>query len=156
MSITAQQESFMDLVYEEVELAIREGNPPFASLIVDPQNNIIAKAHNQTNIKKSCIAHAEIEAISLACTSLGQRKLNGCSIYVNAESCVMCAGAVIKSGITHVYYGAPHEEGSNPQIHLRGVNETAHPKLQIYGGIMSEKFIEQVKRGREKLSPKCC
>ena len=31
----------------------------------------------------------------------------------------MCAGAIIKSGITHVYYGAPYEEGSNPGIYLR-------------------------------------
>ena len=71
--LTAQQEIFMHLLYEEVEMAIREGNAPFAALITDQQNNILAKAHNQTNTKKMSIAHAEnkIEAICIACETLG-------------------------------------------------------------------------------------
>lgn len=146
--ITDQQESFMHLVYEEVERAILEGNPPFAALITDNQNTIIAKTHNQTNSKQISIAHAEIEAIRLACETLGQKKLSGCSIFINAESCAMCAGAIIKSGIARVYYGAPYEEGSNPNIYLREINEKANPKLEIHGGIMQEKFMEQIKRGR--------
>lgn len=150
VEITDQQKVWMQLVYEEVELAILEGNPPFGAVIIDPQNNIIAKAHNQTNSRQIGIAHAEIEAIYMACKILGTKKLTGCSIYVNAESCAMCAGAIIKAGITHVYYGAPYEEGSNPNIYLREINEKAHPKLVIQGGIMKEKFMEQIKRGRKK------
>jgi tRNA(adenine34) deaminase len=148
--ITPQQEQFMNLVYEEVEMAIKEGNPPFAALIVDQQNTIIAKTHNQAKTLKISIAHAEVEAIRIACVTLGQKKLNGCSIYINAESCAMCAGAIIKSGIAKVFYAAPYEKGSNPEIYLREINEKAHPKLEILGGIMAEKFMEQIKRGRKK------
>lgn len=139
----------MHLVYEEVEVAISEGNPPFAALITGPQGKILAKTHNQSNTKKITISHAEIEAIYSACTTLGQKKLTGCSMYVNAESCAMCAGAIIKSGITHVYYGAPYEEGSNPDIYLCEINKKANPRLTIQGGIMQDKFMMQIKRGRE-------
>jgi tRNA(Arg) A34 adenosine deaminase TadA len=41
---------FLSLVYEEVEIAIQEGNPPFAAIITNSENNILAVAHNQANI----------------------------------------------------------------------------------------------------------
>ena len=147
----ADQEAWMQRVYEQVESAIKEGNPPFAAIITDHQNTILAKTHNQTHTKKLVIAHAEIEAIHLACAFLGQKKLHGCRIYVNAESCAMCAGAIIKAGISEVYYGASFEADSNPNIYLREINEKANPPLKIFAGIMQAKFMEQIKRGREKL-----
>lgn len=142
-------ESYMDLVYEEVELAIHEGNPPFAAVIVDAEGVVIAKAHNQANTKKIAISHAEVEAINLACLILKQKKLKGCTLYANAESCAMCSGAIIKAGISKVVYGAPFEKGSSPDIYLREINARATPALEIVGGIMSERFMEQITRGRQ-------
>lgn len=149
--MNVQPEFWMQLVYEEVELAIQEGNPPFAALITDQKDRLLALTHNQANTKNIKIAHAEMEAIQMACAFLGLCQISGCRLYVNAESCTMCAGAIIKSGITHVYYGAPYEEGSNPTIYLREINERANPKLTIQGGLMEEKFREQIQRGRAHL-----
>ncbi len=145
--------AFMQLVFEEVERAIQEGNPPFAALITDSDNNIITIARNQQNTKKICIAHAELEAISNACVILCQKQLTGCKIYTNAESCAMCSGAIIKSGISHVFYGAPFEQGSNhnPNIYLREINEKATQKLVVEGGFMQDIFQEQIQRGRNVL-----
>lgn len=143
------QENIMRLVYQEVEIAIQEGNPPFAAIITDSEGHILAKAHNLANTKQIAIAHAEIEAIQMACAAVGNKKLNNCILYANAESCAMCSGAIIKSGISEVLYGAPHENGSSPDIYLREINEKATPKLKIRGGFMKDKFIEQIKRGRE-------
>ena len=47
------------------------------------------------------------------------------------------------------FYGAPHENGSNPDVHLREVNKKAVPQLKVHGGFMKDKFIEQSKP-REK------
>lgn len=149
--ISKEQQILMNLLYEEVEISIDEGNSPFAAIITDSQNNMISKTHNQANSKNITIAHAEIEAIQMACNKLKKKKLNNCIIYVNAESCAMCATAIIKSGIAKVYYGAPHEQVSNPSIYLREINEKASPKLEVYGGIMAEKFSEQIQRGRKHL-----
>jgi tRNA(Arg) A34 adenosine deaminase TadA/pimeloyl-ACP methyl ester carboxylesterase len=140
----------MNLVYEEVEVAIQEGNPPFAAIITDSKNNILAVAHNQANTKQLAIAHAEIEAIQLACKLIGKKKLDGCILYANAESCGMCSTAIIKSGISQVVYGAPHESGSNPDLHFQEVNKKATPQLRVHGGFMREKFIEQIDRGRSQ------
>lgn len=152
VEFSTEQENLMNLVYEEVEKAIQEGNPPFAAIITDPQNNILAIAHNQANTKQLAIAHAEIEAIQMACKTLGKKKLNDCILYANAESCAMCSGAIIKSGITQVFYGAPPETNSSPDMYLREINEKATPKLKVLGGFMKDKFVEQIKRGRDRVS----
>lgn len=67
------QEKIMHLVYEEVEKAIQEGNPPFGAVITDSEHNILAATHNQANTKQLAIAHAEMEAIQLSCKKLGQK-----------------------------------------------------------------------------------
>lgn len=144
----------MALVYEEVEAAILSGNPPFAAIITDSEGRIIAKAHNQANTKKLAIAHAEIEAIQQACKTLGQKYLHNCILYVNAESCTLCAGAIIKSGILQVYYGAEPEANSSPDLYLRAINETAKPPIKIQGGFMADKFKEQIQRGKNILKIK--
>lgn len=150
-TLSAEQQEIMDIVYEEVEVAIQEGNSPFAAVITDSENRILAVSHNQANNKQLAIAHAEIEAIQMACKVLGQKKLNGCILYVNAESCAMCATAIIKSGIAQVIYGAPHEKGSNPDIHLHEINQKTAPKIKIHGGYMKDKFMEQIQRGRRQI-----
>jgi 2-polyprenyl-3-methyl-5-hydroxy-6-metoxy-1,4-benzoquinol methylase len=61
----------------------------------------------------------------------------------------MCARAIIKSGITKYTMALLYEEGSNPNIYIREINEKANPKLEIQGGIMQEKFMEQIMRGRK-------
>ncbi len=155
-SLSTEQENIMNLVYEQVEIAIQEGNPPFAAIITNSENNILAAAHNQANTKQLAIAHAEIEAIQLACKILGKKKLCGCILYANAESCAMCSTAIIKSGISQVFYGAPHENGSNPDVHLIEINKKAAPQLQIQGGFMKEKFIGQIKRGRNQVQKFRC
>lgn len=148
--LSLEQERIMNLVYDEVEVAIQEGNPPFAAIITDSENNLLSIAHNQANTKQLAIAHAEIEAIQLACKTLKKKKLDGCILYANAESCAMCSTAIIKSGISQVFYGAPHEEGSNPDVHLLEINKKATPQLRVHGGFMREKFIEQINRGRRQ------
>jgi|GEM_PF-192985 len=151
-ALSLEQERIMNLVYEEVEIAIQEGNPPFAAIITDSENNILAVSHNQANTKQLAIAHAEIEAIQMACKILGKKKLNDCILYANAESCGMCSTAIIKSRISQVFYGAPHETGSNPDLHLREINKKTNPKMIIHEGFMKDKFMEQIKRGRNRQS----
>lgn len=150
-TLSPEQEQIMNLVYEEVEIAIQEDNPPFAAIITDSRGKCLAVSRNQANTKQLAIAHAEIEAIQIACKFLGKKSLEGCTIYVNAEPCAMCSTAIIKSGITQVIYGAPHESGSNPDIYLSEVNKKTTPKLKIYGGFMKDKFFEQIKRGRDQM-----
>ena len=73
---------------------------PVGAVIFDTQTGkIIAKAHNQTEQKKDILAHAEILAIRQASRKLGRKFLDGYSMYVTLEPCVMCAGAIVNHRI---------------------------------------------------------
>ena len=54
----------------------------------------------------SALAHAEVLALEEACRFVGDWRLDGCDLYVTLEPCAMCAGAVLNSRISRVFYGA--------------------------------------------------
>ena len=49
-------------------------------------------------------------AITAACSTLDDWRLNECSIYVTKEPCSMCAGAIINSRIEKLYFGCYDKE----------------------------------------------
>ena len=62
----------------------------------------------------------------------------------------MCSTAIIKSGISQVFYGAPSEKDSNPDVHLLEINRNATLQIRVHGGFMTEKFNVQTNRGRSQ------
>ncbi|MBR4624628.1 MAG: nucleoside deaminase [Alphaproteobacteria bacterium] len=92
---------------QELPKYINKGYGPFLAAIYDSNGNLIARAANSV-INKSCSHnHAEMNAIKLAEKKLGTYDLSkyNLSIYVTAEPCMMCLGAIMWSGIKAVYYG---------------------------------------------------
>lgn len=50
-------------------------------------------------------AHAEVNAIRLACQKLGTYDLSGCVLYATGYPCPMCLSAIMWANIKEVYYG---------------------------------------------------
>ena len=85
--------------------AAAEGEVPVGCVIVRG-DEIVGRGRNRRERDKSALAHAEIEAISEACRTLGGWRLWECTLYVTLEPCPMCAGAIINARIPRVVYGA--------------------------------------------------
>jgi len=98
-------ESWMNLALIEARKAFRNKEIPIGAIIVK-DNKIIGKGYNQVELLKDATAHAEIIAITSASNTLSDWRLNECDIYVTLEPCAMCAGAIIKSRIKNVFFGA--------------------------------------------------
>lgn len=96
---------FMELAYKEAIKAKEEDEVPVGAVIVK-DGKVIARAHNKKEQKNDPVSHAEIECIRKASKKLGDWYLKDCELYVTLEPCVMCAGAIINSRISKVYYGA--------------------------------------------------
>ena len=77
---------------------------PFGTVIVK-DGNIIAEAANQVTAMNDPTAHAEMQAIRLACQKLGCFELRGCDLYTSCEPCPMCLGAIYWARIGKVYFG---------------------------------------------------
>lgn len=71
-------------VMNEVDIAIKEGNSPFASFLLDKEGNIKYRAHNTTNIDTDPTAHAEINLIRKACKDLNTKDLSNYILISNA------------------------------------------------------------------------
>ena len=96
--------SMMRLALAQARIAYREKEAPVGAVICR-QGEVIALGHNRRESERNALLHAEIEAISAACRSLGGWRLDGCELFVTLEPCPMCAGAIINSRIATVIYG---------------------------------------------------
>jgi len=89
---------------KEAQKARDLGEVPIGAVVVK-DGEIIGRGHNLTETTKDPTAHAEMQAIRQAAAHLGGWRLIGCQMYVTAEPCAMCAGAMVWSRIETVYIG---------------------------------------------------
>ena len=152
-----EREKIKKQAFDSALKAFRADEVPVGAVIFNSQTGeIIAKAHNQTERKKDVLAHAEMLAIRLASRKLGIKFLDGYSMYVTLEPCVMCAGAISWARLDAVYYGASdHKTGAIRQgakVFTR--SQTHHkPKSRLFSYQECSKIITQFFR-EKRLSKK--
>ena len=91
------------------EESAREGEVP-VGCVVTLDGRIVGCGRNRRETNKTALAHAELEAISEACRTLGGWRLWQCTLYVTLEPCPMCAGAILNAQIPRVVFGARDEK----------------------------------------------
>ena len=74
--------------------------------VIAKDGMLIAKSPNTVTTSNDPTAHAEINAIRLACKELKTFDLSGCEIYSSCEPCPMCLSAIYWAWISKVYYAA--------------------------------------------------
>lgn len=126
-------EFFMKIAIREAEKAYESGEVPVGAIIVS-NNQILAKGHNSTELLTDVTAHAEMITITAAAQHLGAKYLQGCTLFVTLEPCVMCAGALRWSQIGRVVYGASDEK----QGFMRYGKELLHPKTKVAFGVLHD------------------
>ncbi len=105
-----REDYFMTLALEQAKIAYRENEVPVGAVLVRSDAPIgespIAAGYNKTRMNADVSAHAELIALSGACKTLGDFRLNGYELYVTLEPCAMCAGAIINARLDRVVFGA--------------------------------------------------
>ncbi|MFQ7114518.1 nucleoside deaminase [Hallella bergensis] len=85
------------------EKSVMIGGGPFGAVIAR-NGVVVAEASNSVTIDHDPTAHAEVNAIRLACDRLHTFDLSGCEIYCSCEPCPMCLGAIYWARLDHIYY----------------------------------------------------
>ncbi|MBC3804788.1 nucleoside deaminase [Acetobacterium fimetarium] len=140
----------MALAIEAAEAGEKKGEVPIGAVLVCDKE-VIAIAHNRKETLSDPTAHAEMLVIREAAEKLGRWRLDDCQLFVTAEPCVMCMGAVIQARIPLLVYGVAEKK-------FGGVESTAylgqHPmlprKMEIYAGICEEQCEKILKDFFEK------
>ena len=131
---------FMKKAYEEALLAFDQGEVPVGAVIVS-RNQIIAKAHNQTEILNDVTAHAEVVAITSAANYLGCKFLEECEMYVTLEPCLMCAGAIKWARVGRLVYAASDDKNG----FMNYGKEVLHPDTKLEFGVMHDECSQIIK-----------
>ena len=101
----SQDEKYMRMALNEAERALAKREVPIGAIVV-AGDRVIGRGHNLVETLCDATAHAEMQAITAAMTTLGGKYLSDCTLYVTVEPCVMCGGALAWSQIGRVVYGA--------------------------------------------------
>lgn len=124
---------YMKQALSEAKMAFDKGEIPVGVVVVC-KDHIIARGHNLTETLNDVTAHAEMQAITAAASTLGGKYLQNCSVYVTLEPCVMCAGALGWAQISNLIYGASDEKRG----YTRFAPQALHPKTVVTKGVLEE------------------
>ena len=131
-------ERYMREALKEARKAAEKLEVPVGCVIVK-DGKIIARAHNQKEMKFDTTKHAEIIAIQKASRRLQSWRLLDCEMYVTLEPCTMCAGAMINSRIKKVYIGAEDDKtGAVGSVFNLFEDYTFNHKVEFEKGILRE------------------
>ena len=142
---------------KEAEKAAAMGEVPIGAVVVK-DGIIIGRGHNKTETAKDPTAHAEMEAIRAASAALGGWRLLGCDMYVTAEPCSMCAGAIVWSRIENLYIGTmdPKAGACGSVFNIVQEDKLNH-QVNVTTGILQEEcsrvlkdFFRSVRRTRDQ------
>ena len=134
-----QHETFMREALAEAEEGARRGEVPVGALLVTPDGEVIARAHNQPISLNDPTAHAEILVLRQAAKHVANYRLPGHVLYVTLEPCVMCVGAMVQARLAMVVYGATDPKGGGIEsVYQIGTDGLLNHRLQAYGGILAE------------------
>ena len=136
---SADDVRYMQIALAEAQKAYDMGEIPVGCIIV-ADNQIVGRGHNLTETLQDVTAHAEIQAITAAASTLGGKYLTQCTLYVTLEPCVMCAGAIGWAQIRRVVYGATDDKRG----FTRFAPQALHPKCTISAGVMEEECKQLV------------
>jgi tRNA(adenine34) deaminase len=94
------------IAIEEARLAPDHDDVPVGAVIVRG-GEVLARRHNERELTGDPTAHAEVLALRDAATATGSWRLDGCTLAVTLEPCLMCGGALVNARIDRLVYGAP-------------------------------------------------
>lgn len=131
---------YMKQALAEAQKAAERGEVPVGAVVVC-KDRIIARAYNLTETLTDVTAHAEMQAITAAASSLGGKYLNECTLYVTVEPCVMCAGAIGWAQTGRLVFGASDEKRG----YQRYAPQALHPKTQVSQGVLADECVRLMK-----------
>ena len=94
----------------DARLAEASGDVPVSALVLDASGRVIGRGRNERELRHDPTAHAEVLALRAAAERTGDWRLEGCTLIVTLEPCVMCAGAILAARVPTVVFGAWDEK----------------------------------------------
>jgi tRNA(adenine34) deaminase len=128
----------MRLALAQARRAAEHDDVPIGAVVVR-EDDVIAAAHNERELRKDPTAHAEVLALRAASEALGTWRLDDCTLYVTLEPCPMCAGALVLARLERLVYG-PQDPKAGAAYSLYNIvgDPRLNHQVEIVAGIEEE------------------
>lgn len=132
----------MMLALEEARAALEHGDVPIGC-VVARGDEVMARAHNVRERDQDPTAHAEVLALRAAAAAIESWRLDGCTVYVTLEPCVMCAGAIVLARAERLVYGAPDPKaGAVRSLYNVADDARLNHRVAVTTGVLEEECGE--------------
>ncbi|MDR1796670.1 MAG: nucleoside deaminase [Clostridiales Family XIII bacterium] len=128
----------MACAIEEAGKAAQTGDVPVGAVVVK-DGAIVGRGRNRIEAEGDPTAHAEIVAIRDAARATGAKWLIGCTLYVTAEPCTMCAGAAVLARLDAIVAGCPSDKsGACGTVADILSSESLNHRVSYEAGVLEE------------------
>ncbi len=116
-----------------------EGDVPVGAVVTDASGAVIGEGRNLRELSHDPTAHAEVVALRQAAAVRGSWHLDGCTLVVTLEPCVMCAGAVLQARIPRLVFGAWDDKAGAAGSVYDVVRDRRLPhRVEVVAGVEAE------------------
>lgn len=140
-------EPYMRAALAEAQIAMdTSGDVPVGAVIVSESGEIVARGRNEKELRADPLAHAEVLAIQEAAKLLGDWRLNGYTLVVTLEPCVMCAGAIQAARVSKVVFAAWDEKvGASGSLYDLVRDKRLGSEIEVITGVLEVEASAQLK-----------
>ena len=112
---------------------------PVGAVVLDAEGHPVAEGRNTREETHDPTGHAEIEALRGAAAALGSWNLEGHTLVVTLEPCIMCAGAILQARIGRVVFGAWDDKAGAAGSMYDVLRDRRLPyRAEVIGGVEAE------------------
>ena len=132
-----QDEAIMDGLLQYLESKNSATEVPVVAGLYDNDLTLLSMSTNKRESTADPSAHAEVCVLREVGQKRGNWNLEGLTLFVTLEPCLMCAGAILQARISRVVFGAFNAEiisGSTIELMRAG-----NAQLEVVGGVREEK-----------------
>jgi tRNA(adenine34) deaminase len=140
----AALDEWMGLALDEARAATDHDDVPVGALVVRlDDGEVLARRHNERELRRDPTAHAEILAVRDAAERAGRWRLDGCGLVVTLEPCPMCAGAALAARLDVVAFGAADPKaGAMGSLYNLGSDPRLNHELRVIDGVRGDEAAE--------------
>ncbi|MFI8622379.1 nucleoside deaminase [Marinomonas sp. NPDC078689] len=148
MLLTSQDEQHLRYSFQLANEAKQQGIHPFSAVLVDADGKILMEQVNGYLPDLDMTGHAERIIMTRASKAYRPDFLNQCTLFVSAEPCAMCAGAIYWAGVGRVVYSLSEERlkaitGNHPEnptlaLPCRTVFASGQRDTEVIGPVLED------------------
>jgi tRNA(adenine34) deaminase len=136
----------MAVALAEAGEAAAHGDVPVGAVVLI-DGGIVARRHNERELRGDPTAHAEVLALRDAATRVGRWRLDDATVVATLEPCPMCAGALVAARVASIVFGAADPRaGACGSLYNLCVDPRLNHEVAVVAGVKADEAARLLER----------